>query len=56
MKTKQLGFTLSTLGLEKLFTKWTKDNTNKIKLLAMLNKLTEKEKITLFQSVMEGKK
>jgi hypothetical protein len=39
--------------LEKLFAEWTKKNSSKIKLLAMLSKLTEKEKIALFQSVME---
>ena len=39
--------------LEKLFNKWAKENANKIKLLAVLNKLTEKEKIMLFQSVMK---
>jgi hypothetical protein len=46
---------MKTKKIEKLFANWAKENHLKIKLLTMLNKLTEKEKIVLFQSVM-GKK
>jgi len=46
---------MKTKKIEKLFANWSRENYLKIKLLTMLNKLTEKEKIALFQSVM-GKK